>query len=107
MNEEKINNAFEELELAKKELFSAGERAIEKKAALEWRKVDAMQNGEIEGKNAEAREAAAKSLLAPEYEALELAEKDERKARFDYDVAHIEVERVRSILRLLEVTGLK
>ena len=105
MNEEMITNAYEDLALAKEEVFQTGEHTIEKKAALEWRKVDAMQNGEIEGKNAEVRDAAAKALLAPEYEVLELAEKDERKARFDYDMAFIEVERVRAVLRLLEITA--
>jgi len=103
MNEEIINKAYNELAEAKKKLFVVGERAISAKAALEARKVTAIVNGEIEGKNAEAREAAAKALLFLEYEALESAEVDERFARQDYDIAYIEVERVRALLRLQEV----
>lgn len=103
VTEQEINDAYGELLRRKDNLYTAGEKVIEKKAVLEWCKVEAMQNGEIEGKNAEAREAASKSLLAPEYEELENAEKYEREARLGYDLAYIEVERVRALLRLAEI----
>jgi len=103
LTEEIVNNAYAVLEDAKKKLFVVGEKVITRKLELEYAKLSALSSGKIEGKNAELREAAAREYLEAEYESLESAEVDERRARQDYDIAEIEVYRVRALLRLYEI----
>lgn len=73
------------------------------KKALDTLKLIKLASGEIDGKNAELREARAMELLQSQYAALQHAEERERDYRLKLDLARLDWERVKLILRLAEV----
>ena len=95
--------AFTNLEMSRTALFTAAEAAITAKADLENAKYQALIGGVIDGKNAEIREAQLKSHLEAYYAKLELAEKAERGARHGFEMASIEVDTVKTLLRIAEL----
>jgi hypothetical protein len=97
------SHAFTNLTEARTALFTAAEGAITAKADLDTAKYGALIGGVIDGKNAEIREAQLKSHLEAYYAKLELAEKAERGARYGFDKASIEVDTVKTLLRIAEL----
>ena len=96
--------AFENLVTARTALFGATEGAIEAKAELETAKYQALVGGVIDGKNAEIREAQLRTHLEANYAKLDTAERTERAGRHQYDQASIEVDTVKTLLRITELT---
>ena len=96
--------AFENLVTARTALFGATEGAIEAKAELETAKYQALVGGVIDGKNAEIREAQLRTHLEANYAKLDTAERTERAGRHQYDQASIEVDTVKTLLRIAELT---
>ena len=97
------SQAFANMTEARQQLFAQTESAITAKADLETAKYQALIGGVIDGKNAEIREAQLKQHLQAEYAKLELAEKQERGARYGFDKASIEVDTVKTLLRIAEL----
>ena len=96
--------AFSNLSEARQQLFAQTENAITAKAELENAKYQALIGGVIDGKNAEIREAQLKQHIQAEYAKLELADKAERGARYGFDKASIEVDTVKTLLRIAELS---
>lgn len=101
--EKMANTAFENVTKARTALFTAAEVAIMEKYLLEEQKAQAQVGGVFDGKNAEIREAQAREHLQPQFLKLSLAENAERKARRDFDLASIEVDTVKTLLRIAEL----
>jgi hypothetical protein len=95
--------AFANLTDARSKLFTATEAAIEAKNDLETAKYQALTGGVIDGKNAEIREAQLRTHLDADYSKLSETESAERKARYNYDLASIEVDTVKTLLRIAEL----
>lgn len=100
-----LENAYLSFAAATAVAFQAGEEAITAKAKLEMARLEALASGAIDGKNAEIREAQARSILAAEFAAAEFADMAARTAKHALELARIEVERVRAVLRLSELTA--
>ena len=96
--------AFASMTEARQQLFAQTENAITAKAELDTAKYGALMAGVIDGKNAEIREAQLKDHLEAEYAKLELAEKAERGARYGFDKASIEVDTLKTLLRIAELS---
>ncbi len=97
------SQAFANMTEARQQLFAQTENAITAKAELENAKYQALIGGVIDGKNAEIREAQLKQHLQAEYPKLEQAEKQERGARHGFEMASIEVDTVKTLLRIAEL----
>ena len=95
--------AFANLTKAREELFTATEHTIESKADLEKAKYQALTGGVIDGKNEEIRKAQLREHLDADYSQLAEMEKSERKAQHNFDLASIEVETVKTLLRIAEL----
>ena len=95
--------AFANLTDARTKLFTATEAAIEAKINLETAKYQALTGGVIDGKNAEIREAQLRAHLDADYSKLSEIEKAERRARHDFDLASVEVDTVKTLLRIAEL----
>ena len=107
MNKETLEKmavtAFENVTKARAALFTAAEVSIMEKYLLEEQRASATTGGVFDGKNAETREAQAREHLQPQYLKLASAENAERKARFDFDKASIEVDTVKTLQRIAEL----
>lgn len=105
MDDKDIIYAYDTVTLAAEALFRTGENAINTKAELEAARLEALMTGVIVGKNADEREANAREALKPLFDKLAVYQEQERKARYDFDQAMRNVEKVRSLLRLMEITS--
>lgn len=105
MKENDIVSAYNELNQATRNAYEAGEHLIDVSAALEAAKLNGMLDGSIDGKNAELREASARKLLASQYAEAGNAERRNREAQHWLSIAKIEVDMVRALLRLQEISG--
>jgi len=101
--EKMATQAFENLTKARAALFTAAEVSIMGKYLLEEQRAQATTGGVFDGKNAEIREAQAREHLQPQYLKLATAENAERKARYEFDKASIEVDTVKTLLRIAEL----
>ena len=104
MEENTINLAFEALHTATIEYNNRSAVLANLEADLGAKKSTGLANGSIEGKNAELREAAALEFLRNEYNAVAVVDRKFRDAKLNLDIARIEVERIKTILRLFEVS---
>lgn len=95
--------AFENLTSARSALFMAAEVTIMEKFLLEQSRAEAITSGMVDGKNAEAREAQVREMLADQYLKLATAENAERVARRDFDLASMEADAVRTLVRIAEL----
>ncbi|ALW89642.1 hypothetical protein [Deinococcus actinosclerus] len=102
---EQINAAFGAVAVATHVLASSTEIELQRRARLEQFKSEAIAAGQIDGKNAEAREGQLRALLAEDYGLLEKAARDVAQDRMLLTVAQLEVDRCKTLLKLLEVTG--
>ncbi len=107
MNKDTLENmatsAFDNMTIARSALFTAAEITIMEKYLLEEQRAAATTGGVFDGKNAEIREAQAREHLQAQYLKLAHAENAERKARYDFDRASIEVDTVKTLLRIAEL----
>ena len=103
MDEQSITNTYRKLYEARKGLWQASELMLQRRTELEQERAARIAAGEIMGKNADERESRARDLLASFYAAVVDAELKERRAKLDYDLVKIEVDRIDTILRLLTV----
>jgi len=95
--------AFENMTKARAALFEAAEAAIMSRNTLEADKASATVGGVFDGKNAEIREAQAREHLQARYLEVDMNDRAERKARHDFDRASIEVDTVKTLLRIAEL----
>ena len=101
--EKMANLAFTNLTAARQQLFAAAEHTIACTAELEAARTRAITGGVFDGKNAEVREAQAREHLADEYSAVDSASRGERAARHLFDTVSIDVETVKTLLRIAEL----
>lgn len=105
MNKNDINKAYDELNRATGH-YSAVELArINCKASLDNKVANALASGEVAGKNANERDANARSMFEDDFHALAVAETASHKAKTELDSASIEVSRLKMLMRLMEVTA--
>lgn len=99
----KALKAFENLASARAALFAAAEVTIMDKFTLEKKRAELTASGKIDGKNAETREAQVREFLADQYLSVAAAEAAEREARRDFDMASMEADAVRTLVRIAEL----
>lgn len=75
------------------------------KALIKAQKAQAVSDGRISGKNEDVREAQAREIFAADYEALTDAEKELDSAQLEYDLADIEVKRLRALICMATTKG--
>jgi len=103
--EEMAISAFDNVKETRSQLFTSTECAIEAQQALEMDKGAATVSGKFDGKNVETREAQAREYLAGQYGAVEECTRKERLARFKFDTAQIDLDTVKTLLRIAELSG--
>lgn len=101
--EAKAIKAFENLASARTALFMAAEVTIMDKFTLEKQRAELTASGKIDGKNAETREAQVREILSDQYLSVAAAEAAEREARRDFDLASMEADAVRTLVRIAEL----
>lgn len=99
-----INGAFHCLRTETRSLAKATVLETQARTKLESQKTELLAFGVIDGKNAEVREAQIRDRLASEYRELDAAQGAVAEARTGVTLAQIEVDRCKTLLRLLEVT---
>jgi hypothetical protein len=99
-----IHNAYTALSVCRQQLHTAAENVIALRYRLDCDRAAKIATGEIGGKNETERKAAERFALRDLYEQIDSAEFEERNARCAFDVAQTEVDRVKALLRLAEVT---
>jgi hypothetical protein len=104
ITQDDLNKAYEDLSEAKGEYITASTHLETLKATIETRTATALYHGEIEGKNDAQRKGAAMEMFSQDYEELAQLQHNYANAKYHYEVAQIEVDRVRSLLRLMEIT---
>ena len=104
---EQINFAYDGVTIATERLAASVDIETQRRARLERFKSEAIAAGQIDGKNAEAREGQLRALLAEDYGLLEKAARDVAQDRMLLTLAQLEVDRCKTLLKLLEVTGIK
>lgn len=102
--EKMATTAFQNLQDARDALYAAAENVIQTKADFETQKADLALSGKLDGKNAELREAQARTFLADAFEAVAIVERNERAARYKFDKASIDVDTAKTLLRIAELT---
>lgn len=102
--EKMSTSAFAGIQAAREVLFAAAEKTIEAKQKMDADKAAAYLAGKFDGKNAEAREAQARDYLTAQITDVELAEKNERRARFEFDRASFDLDTAKTLLRIAELT---
>lgn len=105
LNEQTITSAYAELAEATKAYRNAENDHITYKMILDTDIAKALASGAITGKNETERQAAARERFAIGFDELESLSKASRMAKLRHELAQIEVEKVRSLLRLAEVTS--
>ena len=101
--EEMAVTAFENSQAARNELFLTAEQTIACGQVLEDDKNSATVAGKFDGKNAEIREAQAREFLSAQYSNHAEAQRNERQARYKFDRAQIDVDTVKTLLRIAEL----
>jgi len=62
-----------------------------------------ISTGKLQGKNADERTANHRAMRQKLYRSLSVVEQEERNSKLNYDIASINVEKVRMMMRLMEV----
>ena len=83
--------------------LNASQNVIEFDRDLKVSINQAVANGEVFGKNQTERDAATQSLFGERFDKLNALKDNESSYRTDLDLVRIRVERVRALLRLLEL----
>ena len=94
--------AYQHLAEARQGLFDAVAEETRARCELEADRIVLIIGG-ITGKNAEEREASLRHELAGKYRALEESTAKTAEERLDYDLAGLEVDRIKLTIRALEL----
>lgn len=105
VHEFEIKQAYSRLSNALTDAHRITEELIKAKAAVTAATGEALLDGRIDGKNEAAREAQARRLFPDEYKQWDLTEMWVRDIRLWVEVQKLEVEEVRTRLRLAELTA--
>jgi hypothetical protein len=97
---ENVNQAHVALAGARNAIFNVAIVRDQIKANIKTLKAKAVADGRINGKNEDVREAQAHEIFAADYEALADTETELDKAQLEYDLADIEVKRLRALICL-------
>ena len=98
--EAEVREAFSRYRKALEEALEASLERARAKEALEARVAQGLLSGEVQGKNAEEREAKARTLYADLYRALAEAEEKYQRAKTALEVARSYTEEVSLLVRL-------
>lgn len=98
-----IEAVYAMLRQATTEYYQASDMLTNATAALDKAKALGLANETITGRNPEMREASAREQLPKFYEAVEMATALERTKRLNLELARIDVERQRALLRVMEL----
>lgn len=79
-------------------------REYDLQAQIDRKRADLIASGEIDGKNADTREGQIKARLASEYTQLRDLHTERDRQRTSLDLARLEVDRCKTLLKLLEVS---
>lgn len=101
--EKMATSAFDNLQKTRLNLFTAVEHTLTVKQDLEDAKTQAQIGGVFDGKNEEIRKAQAREHLQAEYQEVAMAEKVERRAMREFEQSQIEVDTVKTLLRIAEL----
>lgn len=101
LTEQDIREAYRMFQDWTEEYYEARIELLNTEEDLERKRLAGLASGEIEGRNSDAREAAARELLAKEYERVRSAKQWVEEARGQYDVAELEVKMIDKVLRLM------
>ena len=99
--ENEVRQAFERYRKALEEALEATLERARAKEALEARIAQGLLSGEIQGKNAEEREAKARALYADLYQALAEAEERYQRAKTALEMARSYTEEMSLLARLI------
>jgi hypothetical protein len=94
-----ITQAYRQLSEARAQLDSASEAVISAKIMLEGALARATLSGEIVGKNEAERQAKTCEMFAEQVSKIEAFQTIERASKLNFDLAQLEVDRVRLIVR--------
>lgn len=100
-----INHAYDRQHDALHDLHLATLNEMERKRQLETRRAEILDSGEIDGKNAELREAQLKVRVHAELLNLDEAQAEVRRAEHSLRLAQLAVERCKTLLKLMDVTA--
>jgi hypothetical protein len=92
-----------DLTTRKLDLAKTADHVATLKHALEFAKAQAIDTGEIVGKNAEMREARVRLTFAEQYDELHRAEREYYQARVQHDIAELELRETQTLIRMLGV----
>lgn len=101
---EAINDAYGKLTTAHVQGFNAAGGVLDAKEKLARRRAVLLDSGEIDGKNAETREGQLRARTEDELAYVERTERLMREADLALRCAQLEVERCKTLLKLMEVT---
>ena len=102
---ETINAAFQGLAETTDEYATAEQAKIKAKSELDIEKANGLADGSITGSNADKREASAREAIPEWYAAFDHVDSWAKEAKLALDLARIEVERVKTLLRLMEISS--
>jgi len=104
VTEEQINDAYDQLGKFKELLWICSSDLADDKKGLEDTIAKALMDGTIEGKNQQLRDAAAKEKFSELFEKVDESQCLYDQTRLNCELANNEVERLRLVVRLIEVT---
>jgi hypothetical protein len=102
LTDDEINYAYTAYATAKEVYAEFAQQVLEEKTSLDRQVARAMLDGTITGKNVAEREASAYEAFAESFGLLSTHEAALAELRLAYDLAGIEIGRVKSLLRLME-----
>jgi len=97
-------NAFKNMQAALDKSFVAAGSTIDARQSLEADKSAALVSGKIDGKNEEIRKAQLRDALEGQYQAVAEMEHNERLAMYNLEKARIEIDTVKTMLRIAELS---
>jgi hypothetical protein len=98
MDQNTINKAFENIAIARQEVYDASEKVAEARVNLDEKRIEVYSAGLIDGKNETDRKAQYAEHCMAEDDAVNCAEKALRLAQLRYDRASFEVSRVKTLI---------
>jgi hypothetical protein len=96
-----IIQAFDFKKKVLAEFYNAIREKAEAKQTLEFLKAERINSQEIYGKNDFERDARAREVLPREYERLDIASNKYDLAKYNLEMAELEIDRIKTILSLL------
>lgn len=103
VTEQEVKTAYKELKEAKGTFLLAADVLEGLKTELERANAKALYEGIIEGKNEAQRRGAALILFRAEYQKFDAARNGYDQAKYHFELATIEVNHVRAIIRVNEI----